>query len=230
MPGNKPRRKRRRSRLPKMVRENMTRGTIYAANNQPFPDAMITKHRYVVTDTLDPGIGTPDVKYYNCVGLYDPEAAAGGHQPLGFDEMTTLYDHYNVLGATIKVRAVSGAADVGSGATMIGCYINDDTTGVTTYDELQEQGRAVSRLLTGNTANGIVHFRKSFDTKKYFGVNDIADSDKLKGSISANPTDGAYFAVFAQGMVSGSNPSTVYLNLEIEYTVKWTERRSLVQS
>ncbi len=203
---------------------------VVSLNNQPFPKSFITKHRYSVTDTLDPSVGSPDIKYYSCNGLYDPEVAVGGHQPLGFDQMTPMYDHYTVLGSRITVKAMSAAADLGTGGTIIGCYINDDASAVTSFDTVVEQGKAVYRILTGNSATGMTTFSKNFSTKKYFGATDVKDNDQLKGNIAANPSDGAYFTVFAQGIDASANPGVVYIHVLIEYIVQWSEQRSLSQS
>lgn len=44
-------------------------------------------------------------------GLYDPDYASGGHQPMGFDQYMSLYKKYYVKSATIKARIWSGAVD-----------------------------------------------------------------------------------------------------------------------
>lgn len=205
--------------------------TVVSLARQPFPKSFVTKHRYVQTFTLDPGISVPATQLFRCLNIFDPDYTGTGHQPLGYDQMTPIYDHYNVLGAKIKVKAMSAAADAGSGGTVVGIYIDDDQIPSSQYDTILEQGNGVSRILTGNTANGYVTMSKTFSTKKWFGVKDVMDNDKLQGSnIAGSTDDDAYMVVYAQGLASLSNPSAVYCIAEIEYIVKWTEPKTLNQS
>lgn len=196
----------------------------------PFPTSIITRHRYNETILLDPSAGVPSVHYFNAIGMYDPNSTGTGHQPLGFDQYTPIYDHYTVLGSKITVDFTAATTSAALGANKVCIFVNDDASAVTTWDTIMEQGGAVSKILTGSNAGGTCRLSKKFSTKKFFGVTDVKDNDQLKGSNSANPLDGAYFAVLAQGMTSSDNPNGFYANVMIEYITQWSEPRSLNQS
>lgn len=211
----------------KRYKKRKQSSTVVSLRSQPFPDSFITKHRYVVSETIDASIGNPTAHYYNCIGLFDPESAVGGHQPLGFDQMIPIYDHYNVLGARITVTGVC-TGTIGD-SVILGVFINDDTGAVTTTDTIQEQGKGKSVVLSAVSGQTKKMYH-NFSTKKFFGVVDVMDNDRLRGTSIANPADGAYFTVYAQALNPGSNPVATNVNIQIDYIVKWSERRSLAQS
>jgi len=51
-----------------------------------FPDRAVVHHKYVCQGTLQTSFASPSV-YLRFIanGMYDPEVAVGGHQPLLFD-------------------------------------------------------------------------------------------------------------------------------------------------
>ena len=73
-----------------------------------FPNKNICKHRYAdqcsIVYTGSSGMITHS---FSANGLYDPNLAVGGHQPMGFDEQMAIYDHYCVLGAKITVNNIT---------------------------------------------------------------------------------------------------------------------------
>lgn len=208
----------------KSSRRKQSSGTVTSLSMSPFPDSIITKMRYSESIALDASTSVPAYHLFSCNGLYDPNISGTGHQPLGFDQYTGIYDHYTVLGSKITVEAMPQFYQ-----NMVGVYISDDVTPVGTYDTIIEQGGAVVKAVasTGGPSSRIT---KGFSAKRFFGVTDVLDVDKLKGSLGANPADGAYFVVFTQSADSGLNPSATIVNVTIEYIVKWTERQPLAQS
>ncbi len=205
-------------------------GTVVSLGVSPFPASMITKHRYCQRISLSPDANDTDFYLFNANSMFNPGQSGGSlaHQPLGFDEYSALYDHSTVLSSKITIDALAGG-DLSTDACMVGCYINDDLTPVVTYSTIMEQGGCVSKILSPLDAQGVVTLRKSFDTKRYFGVKDVQDNEKLQASSDGNATELAFFTVFAQG-ASSAQPASILLNVMIEYTALWTERRSIDQS
>lgn len=221
-------RKRYKKRRPRRGRRT---GTVsLGLGSNPFPRSVVTTHRYNESFTLDPPVGAPAVAYYSCNGLFDPTVAIGGHQPLGFDQMTPMYDHYTVLGAKATVRFFSNGSNLTTGSMMVYCYVNDDSAAVLTYDTVLEQSKGVVSPLTNTGAKGVTTLTQKFSAKKFFGVADVKDNSQLKGSDTANPTEGAYFVIGAQGVGPGLDPLTIYCNVTIDYITQWSERRDLAQS
>ena len=69
-----------------------------------------------------------------------------GHQPLYFDQVAAIYQHYTVMKARMKVTIVPNTVD----AYVSGILIDDDLTpAITTLDGMVEQPSAVLRPLSG---------------------------------------------------------------------------------
>ena len=81
----------------------------------------------------------------NC--LFDPWLTYGGHQPLYFDQVAAIYQHYTVMKARMKVTIVPNTVD----AYVSGILIDDDLTpAITTLDGMVEQpSAAFLRPLSG---------------------------------------------------------------------------------
>lgn len=210
-------------------RDRSVISTISPGISTPFPISMIVKHKYVETITLTPGALLPTLAYYSANSLFDPRSAVGGHQPIGYDQMTPIYDHYLVLGAKMTVNCFSTANSPTNGTSMMFITLNDDTSAVGTYDTVMEQSLTAVKPLTASDGKGHVKLVKNFSAKKYFGVTDLDDNSKYQGASLSSPADQAFFVLGTQALnTSASDP--VACVIEIEYIAKWTELRTLVQS
>lgn len=197
----------------------------------PFPSSIRTKHRYCQTISMSPGIATANTYLFRALGMWRPNQTSTGtsHQPLGFDEYTPIYDHYQVTDAKMTCSFVSGSF-ASTDACMVGIYVNDDATPVTTYNTVIEQGGAAYRILSPTDAMGVVSVSKKFRTKEFFSVANVRDNENLKGSTTANPADDAYFTIFAQGLSVSTAPTSILVNVVIDYSAVWSEPKSLSQS
>ena len=67
----------------------------------PFSQRYITKMKYsenVIT-------GSTGVYRFALNNLFDPNLTGVGHQPHGFDQLSTIYNRYRVIGATYSINA-----------------------------------------------------------------------------------------------------------------------------
>ena len=192
--------------------------------NNIFPNSVIVRHRYVTTISLDAGLTSAAAHLFRANSVNDPDYTGVGHQALGYDEMTPLYTHSTVLGSKITCNYVSNGTD----NMMVGCYLNNDTSPVTTYDTIAEQGKGVYKLMT--PAAGSSKIVQKFSAKKFFGVKDVSDNEKLSAGVGSNPAEEAFYIVWAQSHSSSYNPASFFATVTIEYLVLWTERQSLLQS
>jgi len=168
------------------------------------------------------GFGTAQ---FSANGLYDPETAIGGHQPLGYDQMMALYNHYIVKSSRITVAPAYASADV---PIQIALYIDDDTSIVSSFDSAAERPGAkwqAAFIGDGATLPKLYH---SWNAQKTFGKYALGNDD-LKGSVSANPLEESYYTVVINGsalFVSGVFTAIV----KIEYDVEWSELKTFAQS
>lgn len=157
---------------------------------------------------------------FSCNGMYDPNVTGIGHQPLYFDQMTPLYNHYKVIKSKIKVTCVRTAA---AGDVNLALFIDDDATiNASTVWTCGERPGAV--MWSAYPASGLLTSRTmSWDAKQYFG-GDIMDNINFQGDASNNPAEASYYCIAIEAQ------STVNVLVEIEYTAVWTELKSQATS
>lgn len=154
-------------------------------------------------------------------GLFLPYA--GAHQPLYFDQLTALYNHYVVMKSTIKVTPVaSTTANFKSG--ILALFVEDNTTATT--GGVERKG-AVTKPFNLSVENGQAVY-SSWDAQKVFGGN-VVDNQGVQGTITANPTDQNYFLVEVHND-DGAVIDTVDVWIEITYDVIFSELKSVNQS
>lgn len=121
----------------KMVRYNPTRNIVSVKTGLGFPKKMIMTHRYCANQSVQSSTGVMANYVFSCNGMYDPDITGTGGQPLYFDQMTAIYNHYTVIGSKVTIKVLNASPSTG----IIGCgiLINDDTaTTPTTLEGMNE--------------------------------------------------------------------------------------------
>jgi len=194
------------------------------STRNPFPKSMITKHRYVSTHTLTPS-GAALIASYQFRGnsLYDPDYTSAGHQPLGFDEYSNLYEHFTVLGSKISITAATGGIPV-----VVGITRDSDATLTVNYDTVQENADTV----WGSHASGSkpLVLRAATSMKKWFNRKAIKDDPKLRGTPSTDCEETMFYHLWVKALSATAVPSATDINVVIEYIALWSEPKELVQS
>lgn len=178
--------------------------------------------RYATSTDLTLDTGGVQSVLFRANGLYDPEYAIGGHQPLYFDQMSALYNHYHVVASKIKFRV---QPLVGT-SFFVNCtaYIDDDAVLPGTLFAVREKPGAVNWLTSA--ADTDVGRTIYWNGQKTFGGN-LVDNDDLKGTATSDPTELSYFCLTLTG---GTATHQWRVWTEIEYTVVWSELKSLNES
>lgn len=191
-----------------------------------FPAMMTVKHKYVEdVFLLTQSSGAIAQWLSSCNGMFDPNTSLGGHQPLYFDQLSAIYNHYTVVSSKITYKLAIDASSVADACT-VGCYIEDDSTGsITIHTAVLEQPSSVNRLLTRE--GGPVTLTKSWNARQAFGGNTL-DNDELKGSVSANPVEQQHYELFVYNVPL--DYPTVRVQAEIVYTAVWRELKPMSTS
>lgn len=195
------------------------------------PNKKLVKLKYVSTATLNPSSTVPDYKYFSCNGMYAPEIF-GGHQPLYLDQWLANYDHYIVIGSSIRVTQMPTTNVEGTPA-LWGIILDDETTfSYTSAAQIIEsnQGRVFrqcTNALTGtNTYGSNPRLIRKFSAKKMLG--DL--SDKHEGSATSNPTDQMYYGLWCASPSGSSDPGQMEFMVEISYIALLKEPKFIAQS
>jgi hypothetical protein len=201
-----------------------------------WPITTQVKLPYVGHATLTPGsAGAPAYVFLRAGSCYDPEYSVGGHQPLGFDQWSTFYNHYTVVGSTLKCTFHS-LATAPQGPVVLGITLKDTATyTLASWTALYEDPRTNYKFVrdapvatqTGATAV-LTH---SYKAKNFFNVKDVIDNtNRFGAATTADPTDNAYFMLHATELGSAFSAALYSVGFEIVYDVVLSEPKTLLGS
>lgn len=223
-----PRKKKRtyRKKRPYKKRRYPRKNMLISVDRTPVPKTAMIKFRYVDDVTIDPAIGGVATHVFSCNGMYDPNITGTGHQPHGFDQWMTFYNHFTVVGAKITATAMTDT-EANANQYWFGVAVRPGTTLVTNSTLAREDGMMKWRYNSGKQAKTTVS--RKFSTKKFFGVKTPIAEHDYRGSNSANPNEQAYFHVTA-GAIGTNDPYAVECQVVIEYIAVLTEPKPVGQS
>jgi len=190
-----------------------------------FPPKMVATMRYAETVRLDPASGQPvGYNLFRCGSIFDPNYTGTGHQPYGHDTYQSIYTHYRVL--TSKITATfcpNGTSSLGH--IVGGIYISPDTaTPILDFDLVRERGQGNFKICPDQTSTITVSQKYTAD-KNY--PNNVS---ALNSAFGSNPTEDAYFVVWATSANETLDPSSIDIVVTIEYNVLMWELKSLPES
>lgn len=182
--------------------------------------------RYFDEFELNPGVGgLPDSFVFRLNSLFDPNLTGVGHQPIGYDQLMPLYDHYKVIGARARVTFSNNDQNQGQKVCL---QIKDTAATSGDLPTIIENGQSRWAIIAAEGSGGMVKtLTINWSAKKFF--NDI-QGDKYQGTITTNPTEGAFLHVLAQPTAQGSDSDKVQCSILIEYIALLTEPKTLTGS
>jgi len=161
-------------------------------------------------------------------GLFEPNITGTGHQPLGFDELMSMYFHYAVTGAHIYIDCTNTDATY---SMFCGVRLSSTPSVAFNVETIIEQGLTSVAYLnvagSGAASSGAIDIGCS--VAKFLNRKDVLDDQDLRGDAASNPLEQVYFQLF----VAPDEPflgTIVRCNIRIEYHVTFLEPRSLISS
>lgn len=175
--------------------------------------------RYHGDISLAPSVaGAVAVHHFSANGLYDPDITGTGHQPRGFDQMMSLYDHYIVDEAVIEVWAQNTNASSG----YILSVAVKDTASTMVRDDVFEETVTVHKAGAGTTGGPTVQYlRLACKPYQFLGMR-MGDSE-LKGNAGANPSETCIFTVSATAINSAVAISEIRAVVKVTYKARFIE-------
>jgi len=220
-----------RSQPTAVTRRTAAQVQLYQTPIWPKSKLIYNQLYYDHRQTLNGLAGVVASRVYTANGVYDPDITGTGHQAMGFDQLMAAYEHYAVIRSKITVTFVNN----GQQAIRCGVYLMPDTTALTLPEDIMENGliKTITCDAKGTTGTGDrVHtVSLDCDVKSYFGkskYNNLLE-EKYTGSVTANPAEQVYFAVFTYGPYSNDN-TVVFYDAVISYDVIYFEPRKLTAS
>lgn len=189
-----------------------------------FPNTIITKLRYATSCQTTGTTGAAGRYVFSANGLFDPDITSTGHQPLYYDNYTSIYDQYVVLGSKITVEFMPRTAALNQ---IVGISGDDDQTFSANASTLREQNNSISTV-AGPPGGEIPRLTMTFEPQEMFGVNAKADGGSQTPT-TQNPNEEFCYCVWAYAADGVSSVTTDY-SIMIEYTVKFSELKTPTQN
>jgi hypothetical protein len=188
---------------------------------QPKYKTKLTYCQNVVTTTG--GAGGVFNAQFACNSVYDPYVTAGGHQPMGLDQLLgTFYQFCRVYACDVYVDAQAGSGGSGNQAVFGIQFSENSSYSPSDLSVIVERGNCVWRTLPIRAANhGGVRVHKRWDGRKWWPSPTQVQDQSNNNTISAGPTgELAYANVFACQAGAGTYDD-FYLTVTIIYEVEF---------
>jgi len=185
----------------------------------------------------DIGAGGSNSWVFQGNNLYDPNYTGTGHQPMFFDNYSSVYSRYRVIYSTIKVTVinhfVNTATEIGGSTVSQPNYsyrlvitrdVQASTDLPTESNGLLEMGsRNVRYRMVGPSLTGrLPSLGFSLKPNVLHGINKWDDA--LQSGIAEGPTKGAYFRISINSADENTDPPSVYLNVRMCFYVVFSDR------
>ena len=191
-----------------------------------FPEKMRSTLRYFAVVDLGAATFSTTKNFFSANGMFDPDLTNVGHQPLGFDQLMTIYNHYVVLGSKIKVTFFGREDTNASGSAVVGIYADDSAANSLTSESLVE-GSGTRKWGVVTASDQKLTLRDSYTSNVVFGNAPLSDLTQ-RGTPAANPSEVHAFCVWATN--EATTTESVYAAVEIEYDAVFFERADLPSS
>jgi len=194
--------------------------------NQPMPQSLITTLRYTDYFSINPGVGFAGSYAFVANGLFDPNFTGTGHQPMGFDQLMTFYNHYEVIGA--KMRYSIYPANEVTGFNW-GIKLDDGATfSNNAIDVVCEHAMTKYKTHPGGGLSNGFDITCSYSASKFFG--DKVGDRETWGNAASNPAELAYFICFIAGVSALQDIGSIPGFVTIEYITKFHEAKDFTSS
>lgn len=193
------------------------------------PDTMRVKLDYTYR-TFTP---TTIPKYHHILrgnSVHDPDfSITGNPSATGHNAWSMLYSKYRVLGSSVKVSIMNGAADYSGYFNYVVVPSNSSTTTLQFLDWSTNPFSKTGQCATGNTPpfNQVIYHK--MDTAKICGVSDISTEANFTSLVSTNPNTVWYWHFYMEGdLTQPSIGLGCMLVFEITYDVEYFLRNPLL--
>lgn len=199
------------------VYQSVSRNLTYGG---PFPP--IKKSQVVYAGIIGVPITTGSGVYvFSCNGLFDPDYTGTGTQPLYFDQLMAIYNHYVVTSCSIDLEVMN---DNTNRSVAVTCYADDDTAGASNFTSMQRPG---AKSVSGNPLQGSLRLKQFWSAYKNFGSG-VENNSLFRGDSGNNPAEQMYFII--QVEETGLNTFTLPVRFTIRYNTTFSELKTIAGS
>lgn len=192
-----------------------------------FPKKLTMTHRYVEAVTVTSTSGGAANYQFSANSLFDPNVSSTGHQPMYFDQLAALYDHYVVIGSKIRLRVMPTVSNHVAMYCNLGVY--DDSSFISNDPTISSEQTQVGfpRLIPA-ASNNAIQLTAKWSAKKMFGGS-VLSNNELKGTGTTSPSEQSVYT-FNLRTADQVTTTAVYVEAIIEYIAVWKELKDIAAS
>lgn len=221
------RRKRsRKSKFPKKVK-------FIPYSHLPLGQSQMVRSRYLENFALTTSLGVAAHYVFAINSIYDPNFTGIGHQPIGHDQMSAIFQNACVVQANINMKCYSRDGDEYLG---FGIYFSEYSTNplpTLSVQGMLEQGAMKWVLVPPSTTGGggtVRNLNASINMKKFFAIKDIISDSQYSSVANNNPARVVYMHVIMWQPDGGATNATGSFYLTLDQLTVWTVPKNLAQS
>jgi len=199
----------------------------------------LVKLQYTCIESIpNLGAGALYSRIFRANDLYDPDYAAGGHQPYGFDQVMAQYNHFTVLYSKCDFELTDNVEykNVVYRIWLTAAYdelANAFASGPQALTELPRHSDSLNQTIPAVSKGSSRTVSLSFDAARFFNKSSdslIGDS-QFQGDAGHSPVEDAYFIIGGYAPSAGAQSYTDHtMRTTITYYAVFTEPKRLVPS
>jgi hypothetical protein len=196
-----------------------------------FPYTARTTLKYIESIGINPAAGALGKYIFRANSVYDPNSSGTGHQPLGYDQWSTVYNNYIVMRSTIKCTFISTETSV-SCPLACGVVLDDDGTVASSAGTIIEQGKSKFAVINSRDLafrNGLV-LTNTYDPRSYFGLVNPIDNTDSSAVVSTNPARTATFVVWVGDLAEAADLGAIRILVEMLFDTVFFKPTNLVEA
>ncbi len=213
----------RRKKRTKIMRVKIVKRSRHVGMKKLVPRTMTRSMVYADFLALNPAAGVLAHGSFRANSAFNPRVAAGGHQPMGFDQLMLLYNRFRVVSSSVTCHFwFPGDSTPANPIAMCFIKLGDNDGAISTSSlEIIEQRRIRYKYLQYQAgSNNIKTLKYSVVPHKYLGVP--AKSEDNFGTVSADPVNQVLYLI---GLAAGNNTgdvNSVNCNCRFVYNVEFS--------
>jgi len=209
----------------RIVRRKAKRSStsMVVSKNSPIPDRYMTRLKYTELVTLS-YTGTNKYYQFNLNNLNDPNRTGSGHQPMGYDQLSSLYDKTRVHGCAYEI-ILSNTNAAYQGEVVV--QLRPDSDVAASFEDAMEAAYRQYRCLGSEGAQPVT-IKGYVGLAKLFGISKATlntDSDFIAG-IGGNPANQACLTIWAQNTATATAIEIV-ARVNLTFYAEFFERKLL---
>lgn len=197
------------------------RGTVIdrIPRGMPFPKVFTNYVTYAeIAPVAVNGWGTYQ---FSCNNLYDPNQSGTGHQPMYYDELCAIYDHWCVESSSFEVQIANA---LGRDFELT-AWIDDDTSHDTAGNYWLAAERPGAKTTYSYPPSGVNNtLRLQWNAQRAFGKTALTNPN-FQGAVTTPPIEQQFYTM----LVTDNGAATVLtfnIRVKITYKVRWSEFKS----